>query len=215
MKSLCISALALTVTLVALRAQAQPIANVPGTPLGSEWNPGGPVVTASEAVYFGTATDFLGGPAPGSNLHLATSGIPGDLVLLKEENGGNAVSNWLAVVRFFNPADPTGTLGLDATKDEAFLAADAGPNGFSGFSLLPNADFIPAVTPVNGAYIESYDEFGPNGGILPGQLMIMIVGVYPVPEPAGMGTLLALGFSITARRARRAGFCHSKSTRLR
>ena len=40
--------------------------------------------------------------------------------------GGNDPSNWLADIRFFNPADPTGVLGLPATVTQAYFARDAG-----------------------------------------------------------------------------------------
>ena len=148
---------------------------VPGTPIA--WtNPGGSVVVT---YTFG----FAGNPVPiqtGAGGYAANTGQPGDLVLLFTNNGVMSPTNWAAVERFFNPADPTGTQGLAATYSQTFFATNFGGSGFNGYQLFPVVSYIPegtVTTNANGliTILATYTEFGPVGGINAGQQDIDVV----------------------------------------
>jgi uncharacterized repeat protein (TIGR01451 family) len=150
----------------------------PGTPIA--WtNPGGQIV-----VFF--TYGFAGNPVPiqvGSGSNPASTCQAGDLVALINSNGGNDPANWAAVVRFFNPADPTGTLGLAATYEQTFFATNYGGSGFNGYQLFPAVSYIPGITNAPGftsALAFSYTELGPAGGITPGQEGIDVVTLFPL-----------------------------------
>ena len=91
--------------------------NVVGVPLKSAGNPGGSLIAL---VTNGTEGQVhLVGEAP---IFPYTTTFPGDRVLVNS-TGGNDPSNWLAVLRFFNPSDPTGSLGLPATEFQTYSPA--------------------------------------------------------------------------------------------
>ncbi|HEY3855545.1 MAG TPA: DUF11 domain-containing protein [Verrucomicrobiae bacterium] len=155
---------------------------VPGTPVngpGTNKNNAGAVIVLSASAendlvqsYFTDASLYVDNDSATDSV-----AIPGDLVLLNGTNGGNKnIANWASMMRFFNPADPDGTLGLPATESEAFFPSSvAGGVGFTNFSLFPNTFFAfentgsPSDEPVG-----SITEFGPAGFIIPGQTAIIL-----------------------------------------
>ncbi|HTB85261.1 MAG TPA: choice-of-anchor tandem repeat GloVer-containing protein [Candidatus Sulfotelmatobacter sp.] len=153
----------------------------PGTPIA--WtNPGGSLVVT---YTYG----FAGNPVPvqiGSGTNAASTGQAGDLVLLFTNNGVTVPTNWAAVVRFYNPADPTGSQGLAATYEQTFFATNFGGSGFNGYQLFPAVSYIPdgtVTTNTSGpltflSFTTSYTEFGPAGGIIPGQEDIDVVSLF-------------------------------------
>jgi len=185
---------------------------VPGTPLtysGTWTNPGSSLFTSSSSV-FGTGPLFY---FPGSSNFVALTATPGDIVLLTDPTGGNSPTNWAAVARFFNPADPTGINGLTATESQAFFATNLGGSGFAGFQLFPNTDFIPAgsITTNNGVkyIVTTYTQFGPVGTfILAGQgdLNVLTVvspftdvslSVAAAPQPVTVGSNLVYTLTVS------------------
>jgi uncharacterized repeat protein (TIGR01451 family) len=99
-----------------------------------------------------------------------TTAVPGDVVMLLNPNGGNNPTNWAALVRLFNPNDPTGTNGLAATDYETFFPATVGPTGFANFQLLPNVLYSAAeFGPGPGEISTTATIFGPVDGISAGQ----------------------------------------------
>jgi uncharacterized repeat protein (TIGR01451 family) len=147
----------------------------PGTPL--TWNnPGGQTVITESILFSGAPKPIHVGAPYG-----ATNGQPGDIVLLIDPNGGTNISNWAAVARFFNSADPTGTNSLPATNSQAFFASDFVSSGFANFRLLPVVAYIPVGTATtnNGVITiaAQSDEFGPVNGILSGQLDINLINI--------------------------------------
>ena len=176
----------------ALAPPTQFVQGVPGTPNAVD-DPGGSTIVLS---YNAASPDPE--PIPSENTPTVTgitSVFAGDIVFLADPNGGVDPSNWAAVLRFLNPNDPTGSLGLAATDEEAFFADNVGPGGFAGFSLFPNAVTAYNSTPdepVNN-YLGFLTEFGPEGAISASQTADFIYGVKDaVPEP-GTRALLALG----------------------
>jgi hypothetical protein len=198
MKAIGIVELALAI-LVAARLSGAQVLNIDvGVPLGGSWNPGTPIVIIKEEGTENSVTP-IGDPAFFSPAGISTA-IPGDIIFTNGNNpgGGDAPSNWLADLRFFNPLDPTGILGLPATETEAFFPADLGPGGFDSFQLMPEYNFLqasPGFTEVVGGEV----VFGPAGGILPGQQADIVLVAFPgspaagTPEPGGMALLFGVG----------------------
>jgi hypothetical protein len=142
--------------------------------------------------YEGQATPIVGDPP----IYPFTTTFPGDLVLT---SSGDAPSDWLADIRFFNPLDPTGALGLPATEMEAFFPADLGPGGFNTFQLMPDYNVVDGfsflgIPGITGAEV----IFGPLGGILSDQEVEFIFNARPdagtsTPEPGGPALLFGAG----------------------
>jgi hypothetical protein len=131
-----------------------------------------------------------------------TTTFPGDLILTNSNNpaGGNAPSNWLADIRFFNPLDPTGALGLPATETEAFFPADLGPGGFASFQLMPDYNYVQGDYSAVFAGVTGVEVvFGPIGGFVSDQEGIIKFHALPgaqaasTPEPGGMALLFGVG----------------------
>jgi len=167
-------------TVVSTVTNAPVAATSPGTPIA--WtNPGGSEIFTYALVIGGKPRPIEVGEYGGS---AATTSQPGDIVLLTDPTGGNNPTNWAAVARFFNPADPTGSNGLAATSSQAFFPTNASPNnGFAGFQLLPVVFYLPEGTvTTNGGItniITRYAEVGPAGGILAGQTNEVTLTVSP------------------------------------
>jgi len=153
-------------------------------------------------------TDWDGGSsAGGSPPDTAYTAVPGDVVLLSDPNGGDALANWQAVARFFNPGDPDGSLGLAATEDQAFLPADVGPAGFATFQLLPNTVYLPGTAYPSLDEIEgTYGEFGPVDAIPLGRFTQTIVEIstIAIPEPNSICVLILTVAALLMRRRSRA-----------
>jgi uncharacterized repeat protein (TIGR01451 family) len=140
---------------------------------------------------------------------LPTNATAGDIVLLNNPNGGNNPTNWLAVVRFFNPNDPTGINGLGGTEEEAFFPGNSGINGFTNFTLLPNTLFLAGTTNADGSLVGVvYTELGPAAGIPAGAIGIfsltasnsvadLSLSASATPEPVSVGSNLVYSISIT------------------
>jgi hypothetical protein len=169
-----------------------------GVPLGGSWNPGTPIIAFGEGGTEGQVTKV---GYPGLPF---TTVFPGDLILTDKNNPaeGNAPSNWLADIRFFNPLDPNGNLGLPATETEAFFPDDVGPGGFASFQLMPDFNYVPAAADLalpGNPVIGSEEFFGPIGGINAGQSAIIVFSAYPAaqaastPEPGALALLFGVG----------------------
>ena len=181
---------------------------IPGTPLTiSGSNPGGNTLV-SQDVVFGSGPIEGGTPDAFTTLYA----MPGDLILLTDPAGGNNPTNWAAVVRFFNPADPTGTNGLAATESRAFFSTNFNGDGFAGLELFANTDFISAgsIDTTNGVtQIATTDTvFGPAGIVLAGQTYITVLTVVSpftdlslsasvAPEPVTSGSNLVYTLTIS------------------
>ncbi|HEV2691761.1 MAG TPA: choice-of-anchor tandem repeat GloVer-containing protein, partial [Verrucomicrobiae bacterium] len=180
---------------------------IPGTPLTIFGADFGAVIVTSAFVY-------NSGPITGGALEVFTNltDIPGDVVLLKDPDGGNDPTNWAAVARFFNPADPTGTNNLAATDSQAFFANNYNGAGFAGFQLFPNTSFQPAssVISVSNSFeiTSTYTVFGPSGAIIPGQSalnVLTLINYYPdliltasaAPEPVAVGDNLVYSLNVS------------------
>jgi hypothetical protein len=174
--------------------------DVPGTPTTNWDNPGGTVVSIFEGGGIGVQPLLF----PVSTNLVPFTAQAGDIVFLANPGGGNNSSNWAAVLTFFNPSDPTGINALAATDYQTFSPANAGPGGFASFALFPNTVFLPEETNIEGVVtvetnvagtISTFvNEFGPDGGILSGQLAIITYTASPqsVPEPSTVA-LVGLG----------------------
>ncbi len=181
-------------------------AQVPGTPLTiSGSNPGGSIITLNEVV---SGTTLIAGDYSGYFTNLTAE--PGDLILLNDPNGGNNPTNWLAVVRFFNPADPTGINGLPATYSKASFATSLGGNGFAGLTLFPNTSFEPGTLGGSGnaeTIIATSTQFGPAGVIDAGQTAITVLAVFlnsdlslnasATPEPVTVGQNVTYSLTVS------------------
>jgi hypothetical protein len=110
-----------------------------------------------------------------------TTGQPGDVVLITQTNDYANPTNWVAVARFFNPGDPTGTNGLAATYSQVFFPTNFSSNSFR---LFPVTSFVPGatITTNNGmTRIETtYVDLGPIDGILAGQENIDLFTIAPL-----------------------------------
>jgi len=144
---------------------------IPGTPLSvSNWPSS---ITSVPIDVFGLF-EFGGDAQPfqesvDGSFSTANTVVAGDIVVLIDPSGGNNPTNWAGVMEFFNPGDPTGTIGLAATEQQVFLPANVGPGGFASFALFPNVDYVPASS-ISIQQIDAvYTEYGPAGGILAGQ----------------------------------------------
>ena len=183
--------------LVVLPSLANATVIIPGVPVAGTPNPGSPTVIFQEGGGIGVQP--ITTTATGSN---PISTTPGDVVILSNSAGGDVPSNFAAVVDFFNPADPTGVLGLNATEYQTYYGGNVGTNTFADLTLTnaiyvseaPSSDF-PA-----GDIGGTFDVFGPSGNILTGQLGIFLVAAAPqaplisaVPEPATW-TMMIVGF---------------------
>jgi uncharacterized repeat protein (TIGR01451 family) len=151
---------------------------IPGTPTTGWNNPGGQTVFISEGGGIGAQPLTNGsGPLP------VTSG---SVVLLIDPNGGTNISNWKAVVDFYNPNDPTGAQGLVATNYITFFQSNAGPGYFAYTVLMSNVAYVPiATTNADGSVTAHIDVFGPVGGILAGQeaVITLTAAVQPSVGP--------------------------------
>jgi len=196
-----------TVTFVYVpTAGTQFAGRAPGTPASGFSNPGGSVVAINLGGGIGVqpiTTIFETPPI---------TALAGDVVFLKNANNGDNPTNWAAVLRFVNPADPTGTNGLLATEYETYFQTNAAPDYFAGFVLLPNAIFVPITqTNADGSIAGVAVDFGPVGDILGGQEAILdyTAAIQPgadlslsasaAPEPVGVGSNLV--YSITVSNA--------------
>ena len=185
---------------------------IPGAPLtsSSQGNPGGNLVVESGAVFgTGPIQEQFNGPIPNSTL----TAEPGDLIVLANPNGGNNPTNWAAVVRFFNPSDPTGTNGLAATYSQAFFATNFGGSGFANFTLFPNTDFVTVntINTINGVTTIAFTDsiFGPVGSVvLAGQEDIIVWTVISpftdlslrasaAPEPVTVGNPVTYSLTVS------------------
>jgi len=132
--------------------------------------------------------------------------------MLINPNGGNNVSNWKAVVNFFNPSDPTGTNGLAATDYQTFFPTNAGPNAFANVPLFTNVDYVPITTTnADGSITADIVENGPAGGILAGQqaTIFYTASIQPgagadlslsasaAPKPVGVGSNLVYSLTVS------------------
>jgi uncharacterized repeat protein (TIGR01451 family) len=142
---------------------------IPGTPVSTNWNPGGATVLLGEGGGIGVQ--------PILYFSVPFTATPGDVVMLIDPNGGTNTSNWKAVVNFFNPSDPTGTNGLVATEYQTFFPTNAGPNYFANFPLFTSVAYVPiASTNADGSITANYEEYGPSaGGFYVGQEGIIIL----------------------------------------
>ena len=160
------------------------LTNVPGTPMASNWNPGSNPVQIDEGGAIGVTP---------LSLYVAPNDFDitaqaGDVVFLLDPTGGNSRTNWAAVLNFFNPSDPTGTLGLPATKYRTFFPANADSSYFDGIPLFSHVIYVPIserYSPYPGAQdlIAYYDEIGPEDGLLSGQLATF--QVVAATQPSG------------------------------
>jgi uncharacterized repeat protein (TIGR01451 family) len=182
-------------------------AGPPGTPASGFNNPGGRtiVVPIGGGIGVQSVTNAI--------LFSANATVlAGDVVFLRNPINGNNPTNWAAVLRFFNPGDPTGTNGLAATEYETYFQTNASPNTFTGFSLLPNVDYVPiASTNADGSITADAVVFGPVGAILSGQEAIIVytASIQPspgadlslsasaAPEPVGVGSNLVYSLTVS------------------
>ena len=197
------------VSLLLNRADAQTVLHdAPGTPVAGFTNPGGSTVVIAEGGGMGVQT--VPAPSADASPALSFSALPGDVVFLLDPAAGDAPSNWAAVLDFFNPGDPTGMLGLDATRYQTYRANSV-LGGFASLTLPGNTVYVPvaSISP-DGTAMASYEEYGPDGQILSGQLAIFLLTASPqpdaVPEPGTLGCLgtgaALLGFAFRNRRKR-------------
>ena len=165
------------------------VADVPGTPLSTNWNSGGDSIQIFEGGGMGVQPLFMGFP-PNS---IAFTALPGDVVFLLNPNGGNHHTNWAAVVNFFNPSDPNGTQGLPATGYQTFFPANPGPNYFANFPAFPQVAYVPIATTVtNVGAIAYYDEIGPVGGIRSGQFAAFTIAAAIQTGPVSVAPQLTI-----------------------
>lgn len=152
-----------------------PPTGIPGTPYGKQ--------CADAEIYFAEFAGigaqlfpaiYSGGCDVGGT---PTTAIPGDVVMLLAPAGGNYPTNWAAVMRFFNPSDPTGTNGLAATGVQAFFPAQFGSNGFASFKLFPNAAYYPGTPIAPGEISTVISEVGPNVTLAGGQIGFFVLTV--------------------------------------
>ena len=191
-----------TVTNAPVVSQVIPI---PGTPVSTNWNPGGSTVLLGEGGGIGVQ--------PILDFGVPFTATPGDVVMLIDPNGGTNTSNWKAVVNFFNPSDPTGTNGLVATEYQTFFPTNAGPNYFASFPLFTNVAYVPiASTNADGSITANYEEYGPSaGGFYVGQkgIIVYTAAIQPsagadlsltasaAPEPVGVGSNLVYSLTVS------------------
>jgi uncharacterized repeat protein (TIGR01451 family) len=178
------------------------LAAVPGIPL--DWtDPGGALIVTDAGDGFGVQPVQF-------NLDTNDTAIPGDVVMLIDPSGGISPTNWEAVINFFNPVDPTGAQGLPATESQTFFGGNV-PNGFANFALFPNTVYLTNASIVAGSSaLATTSQFGPIGGIPPGQFDINIytaivqptnselsLSASALPSPATLGSNLVYALTIT------------------
>ena len=185
-----------------------PVVNqgIPGTPTAS-WDASSQVVIG-EGGGIGVQTIMQTLAIPSFSF----TATPGNIVMLINPNGGNNVSNWKAVVNFFNPSDPTGTNGLAATDYQTFFPTNAGPNAFANVPLFTNVDYVPITTTnADGSITADIVENGPAGGILAGQqaTIFYTASIQPgagadlslsasaAPKPVGVGSNLVYSLTVS------------------
>jgi len=183
-------------------------AGPPGTPVSGFKNIGGETIIVDIGGGIGVQpiTNNFG------QFSANATALAGDVVFLRNPINGNNPTNWAAVLRFFNPGDPTGTNGLAATEYETYFQTNASPNTFTGFSLLPNVDYVPiASTNADGSITADAVVFGPVGAILSGQEAIIVytASIQPspgadlslsasaAPEPVGVGSNLVYSLTVS------------------
>jgi len=182
-----------------------PPTGIPGTPYNGAWEN---IVVADEATIY-VAENVGSGVQPFAVDGLPTSyAIPGDFVMLLNPTGGNNPTNWVAVARFFNPADPTGTNGLPATMQSAFFPTDFGAAGFANFKLLPNVYFSTSLSSGPGDFSAVYTVIGPIAGFNGGNIGIIALTVTngnadlsltatASPEPVGVDSNLVYSLTVS------------------
>jgi hypothetical protein len=198
-----VDAAVLEADLAAPAAFVQPLAVSTGTFTDIPGTPSSFMNSGDETVIIGyTAVSAQPALISDSNIFGITSSVAGDIVMLIDPAGSNDPSNFSAVFRFLNPSDPTGTKGLAADEVEGFDTSNVGPGGFASFSLLPNVLFLADAPTGPGRHDAVASEFGPDGGILAGQLGTIIydIDVTGVPEP---GTLALAGIAVLGPLLRR------------
>jgi uncharacterized repeat protein (TIGR01451 family) len=199
-----------------------PPPGIPGTPYAGFWNPlvflntnGLANSDAANANITNTVQSIQSSFSADYDGNYPSNAIPGDVVILLDPNGGTNTSNWGAVVRFFNPGDPTGTNGWAATHDRAFFPADVGAGGFANFKLFPTVTFFTGSigstlsnNPAPGDFATVRTEVGPDVALTGGEVEIFILQVFnsdadlslrasAAPEPIGVGSNLVYSISIT------------------
>jgi hypothetical protein len=222
MKALRTVGLALAILVSTRLSGAQVLNEDVGIPLSSSGNPGTPIILIDDRAredqvsLIGSLDGYINGMG---TLKPFTSTSPGDLILTNSNNptGGDAPSNWLADIRFFNPLDPNGNLSLPATETEAFFPDDVGPGGFASFQLMPDINYVPttAGTVIPGNPVTGSEElFGPIEGINAGQTAIIVFSAYPgattaaTPEPGVMALLFGVGIVGAGLLVRRRRCCN-------
>ena len=151
-----------------------------------------------------------------SNSFDITNVVAGDVVMLRDPAGTDDPSNWTAVFRFLNLNDPMGADGLPADEVEGFDSTNTGPGGFGSFQLFPNTIYLADTQNSSTNHTAITEEFGPDQGILAGQVATLFYGVSVnsvgtgpggggnVPEPSTWAAvLLGLGLlTLPYRRSR-------------
>jgi hypothetical protein len=211
MKHMRVVGLIVVIFAAARLAGAQVLNTDVGIPLGSAWNNyGDSIITITIP---GTEDQVTPIAVIGPGIENSATAYAGNLILT---NGGDAPSDWLADIRFFNPLDPTGALGLPATDDEALFPNDLGPGGFASLQLMPDFNYVPAAVNLTdpGDPVSGIEEvFGPVGGINHGQLAFVDFLAYPgaqaasTPEPGGLALIFGVGIvgvGLLVRRRRQA-----------
>jgi hypothetical protein len=159
---------------------------VPGTPAAGAPNPGGSSIIYVEGGGVGVQPiiDTAFSPDP-------YSVTAGDVVILSDSAGGDAPSNFAAVIDFFNPADPTGALGLAGTEYETYYGGNAGAGLFSSLPLSANTIYAPqgSVVAAPGDLDGLYYQFGPAGGIEAGQEALLVFLAAPQPPAPTVSTV--------------------------
>ena len=175
-----------------------------GLPLpGSLSTANGPLVIIDDVGQEGVVKPLLYETLTFNSFPLSVSA--GDIVFLANASGGDDPSNWAAVLRLFNPDDPTGQEDLPATESIAYFP-DV-PGGFGSFQLFPNYNFQYGGDGTVGRpripyqYTSLQVTFGPNEGVLPGQTADILYSAAS-PEP-GTLSLLVLGGTMFALKIRR------------
>jgi hypothetical protein len=161
-------------------ASADDFQDPPGLPVAGTPNPGTRTTVVQEGGGIGVQ------PITNGLSQIPITTLPGDIVLLSDPAGGDASSNFAAVVNFFNPADPTGTLGLEATEYQTYFGGNVGANTFANLTLFHNTIYIAQDPAVEGFLPAGdiggdLDVFGPDGFVISAQLATLEITAAPQP----------------------------------